>query len=71
MAAVAGVSFFVAGLVVALHPNPIPGYHIGAFSAPVQFLSVVAIGAVMCAVAVDGRETPTEVRHEEDGASGA
>jgi arabinofuranan 3-O-arabinosyltransferase len=65
MAAVAGSSFLAAGLIVALHPNGIPGYHLGAFSAPVQFLSVVAIGAVMCTVVFDGREKPADVSEAE------
>ena len=66
MGIVAGVSFFAAGVVVALNPNTVPGYHIGAFGGPVQFLSVVAIGAVLCTVVVDGHEQSAEVH----GASG-
>jgi len=60
MGIVAGVSFFAAGVIVALDPNTVPGYHIGAFSGPVQLLSVAAIGAVLCAVVVDGHEQPDE-----------
>jgi len=69
MGAVAGLSFFAAGLIVALNPEKIPGYHHGAFSAPVQFLSVVAIGAVMCTVVVDSREQPVDT-HRVDATDG-
>jgi hypothetical protein len=60
-----------AGLIVAVHPNVVPGYHLGAFSAPVQFRSVVAIAAVMCTVVADGREEPTVAHRDGGGESGA
>ncbi len=63
MAAVAGVSFMVAGIIVALNPGTVPGYHLGAFSASVQFLSVVAISAVMCAVVIDDRSDESGVSY--------
>ncbi len=56
MAGVAGVSFMVTGVIVALDPGTVPGYHLGAFSASVQFLSVAAVAAVLCTVVVDERE---------------
>jgi arabinofuranan 3-O-arabinosyltransferase len=66
MALIAGVSFFVAGVVVAVNPNVIPAYHLGAFSASVQLLSVVAIGAVMCTVVVDEPDPTPEVPGADD-----
>ena len=60
IAAVAGVSFIAAGVIVALNPNTVPGFHLGVFSASVQFLAVVAIAAVLCTVVVDGRELTTK-----------
>jgi arabinofuranan 3-O-arabinosyltransferase len=64
MAAIAGVSFLTAGVIVALNPGTVPGYHVGAFSASVQFLSVAAIAAVLCTVVVDDRAVPTAASND-------
>ncbi len=71
MAALAGVVFSGAGLIVALDPNVVPGYHLGAFSGSVQFLSVLAIAAVMCTVVAEGHEHPTGAEPADAGEFGA
>ena len=57
--AMAGLAFAAAGILVAIQPNSDPfGYVLssGAFGAPAQLLSVLALGAVLSAVIVeDGR----------------
>ena len=55
MAVVAGSAFASAGVLVAWHPSAVPGAHQGAFGAPAQAASVVALCAVLSAVVVGGR----------------
>jgi len=62
MAGVAGLSFFAAGVAVAVHPIAVPAAHLGAFSPLTQFLSVAAVGAVMCAVVIEDGRRPTTGR---------
>ncbi len=54
MAVVAGVAFTTAGALVAWHPSAVPGAHQGAFGAPAQAASVVALCAVLASVVVAG-----------------
>ncbi len=59
--AIAGLAFAAAGILVAVQPNSDPfGYILssGAFGAPAQLLSVVALGAVLSAVIVDDGRLP-------------
>ena len=59
LAAVSGLSYLLAGLVVANHPNKFPfarSLHTGAFGPPAQGLALLALCALLSAVVVeDGR----------------
>ncbi len=59
-ATIAGVSFVAAGIVVAVKPVPVIGAHEGAFGAPAQILSVVALCAVLASVVVGERRSSRE-----------
>ncbi len=60
VAAVAGVSFMAAGIIVAWDPSAVPGPRIGAFGGPAQVASVLALCAVLSAVIVgEGRSRAT------------
>ena len=61
LAVVAGVAFTAAGLLVAWHPSAVPGAHQGAFGAPAQAASVVALCAVLAVVVADERRRPVDV----------
>ncbi len=53
MAVLAAAAFTVAGVVVAIDVNTNPALHSGAFGAPAQIASMVALSAVLAAVAVE------------------
>ena len=53
VAAIAGLAFVAAGVVVAVHPVAIPSSHEGAFGVPAQLLSVLALCAVLSVVIVE------------------
>jgi arabinofuranan 3-O-arabinosyltransferase len=56
VAAIGGAAFLTAGIIIAWHPNTVTGLSLGAFGAPAQIFSVVALCAVLSAVIVDERE---------------
>jgi arabinofuranan 3-O-arabinosyltransferase len=53
LAAMSGAAFALAGLIVAVDPNTVVDYSSGAFGAPAQILSVVALCAVLAVVVVE------------------
>ena len=55
VAVTAGVAFAAAGVIVALDTNTVPSVHAGAFGAPAQIASVVALCALLSAVVVGER----------------
>jgi arabinofuranan 3-O-arabinosyltransferase len=59
-AAVAFLSFVAAGIVVAVHPVPVIGAHAGSFGGAAQFLSVLALCAVLGSVVVGERRMRDE-----------
>jgi hypothetical protein len=61
VAVVAGVAFTAAGLLVAWHPSAVPGAHQGAFGAPAQAASVVALCAVLAVVVAEESRRPVDV----------
>lgn len=68
MAVVAGVGATVAGVVVAVDPNTNSALHSGAFGAPAQIASLVALGAVLAtAVVEEGRARPRRPVDREPG----
>jgi arabinofuranan 3-O-arabinosyltransferase len=60
MAAVAGLAFTAAGVVAAVYPATDPGTHEGAFGAPAQIGSVIALCAVLSVVIVEERRQPSD-----------
>jgi arabinofuranan 3-O-arabinosyltransferase len=55
IASVAGLAYVVAGIVVAAGPSTVPALHRGAFGAPAQIASVVALCSLLAAVVVEER----------------
>jgi arabinofuranan 3-O-arabinosyltransferase len=68
MAVIAGAAFTAAGIMVAWHPSAVPGAHEGAFGAPAQAASVVALCAVLSAVVAGDRRRRG---HDPSGSEGA
>ncbi len=58
MAVVAGGAFAVAGIAVAADPSIVPGRNLGAFGAPAQIASIIALCAVLSVVIVEERRQP-------------
>ena len=68
MAVVAGLGATAAGVMVALDPNTNPALSAGAFGAPAQIASLIALGAVLATVVVeDGRAGPRRRAQGEPG----
>ena len=68
MAVVAAAAFTLAGIVVASYPSANPAVHRGAFGAPAQIASMVALCAVLAAVAVgEGRRRRRDPTGEHQG----
>ncbi len=55
VAAVAGATFIAAGVVIAWHPSALLGLNQGAFSAPAQIFSMVALCSLLSVVVVEER----------------
>ena len=57
-AAIAGVSFSLAGVIVAINPDPFAALAAGSIGAPVEICAVTALCAAVCSVIVEERRQP-------------
>jgi arabinofuranan 3-O-arabinosyltransferase len=64
-AAIAGISFTVAGVMVAIHPHAILALAAKSIGAPVEICAVTALCAAVSAVIVEERREPPAVRSSE------